>query len=212
MLTLAIVVALLSGAYGQADDSDPVLKRLVFGCQSGVTHVPLAERDGAVSARWRELGERCQAYAARTPAPAADSLEGMVALARWSYEQRLFAVAGGDVADEAGRYVAALRPCYEWEGFHDCPEREAAFADRYLKAHPSSPFAAYLPLLAAHRWLCTAEAYEYEMTSGVLASKPGVGLTRARLSYAQRLETARASRDPLIRVAADALAARGACF
>jgi hypothetical protein len=32
----------------------------------------------------------------------------------------------------------------------------------YLAANPSSPFKEYLPLLAADRWLCAAEGYDYE--------------------------------------------------
>jgi hypothetical protein len=33
-------------------------------------------------------------------------------------------------------YVKRLRPCYEWEGYSGCPEREALFADEYQTAHP----------------------------------------------------------------------------
>ena len=211
MVGLAILVALLPGIHPQPDPAEAVLKLLVFGCHAAEVS-PLAERDPDVSARLRSVENRCAAFAQREPKPRADSLDGMVATARWGYEQHLFAIAAGDAEAEAARYVAVLRPCYEWEGFHDCPEREAVFADRYLSEHPSSAFAAFLPLLAAHRWLCAAEGYEYEMTSGVPASKPGAGPTRARLSYVQRLETASRSRDPLVRAAAGILEGRGACF
>ena len=211
MLGLALLMTLLPGLSAQADSGEATLKLLVFGCAAGPP-APTGERDRDVSARLRTVEERCDTFQARTPAPAARSEAGMVARARWSYEQRLFAVAGGDAAAEAARYVAALRPCYEWEGFHDCPEREAVFAERYLKEHPSSAFAGYLPLLAAHRWLCAAEAYEYEDRSGVPASKQGVGHTRARLSFAQSLPAALGSRDPLVRFAAETLKETGACF
>ena len=207
----AILVAVLSGLHGKPDGAEAVLKRVVFGCQiemAGTT----AERDRDVTARLRSVDERCQAFRARTPPPRTDTDVGLAANARWMYAQRRFAMAAEDAATEAAQYVAALRPCYEWEGFHDCPEREAVFADRYLKEHPSSAFAGYLPLLAAHRWLCAAEGYEYEMTSRVPSSKQGVGHPRARLSYVQRLETALGSRDPLIRFAAETLKERGACF
>ena len=187
------------------------MDRLVFGCHVAVVGA-VTGHDADVAARLRLVDERCRAFAARTPPPRADSLDGMVANARWSYEQRLFAIAAGSVEAEATRYVTALRPCYEWEGFHDCPEHEAAFADRYLTEHPSSAFAPSLPLLAAHRWLCAAEAYEYEMTSGVQASKTGVGLTRARVAYVDRLGQALRSQDSLVRFAAETLKARGACF
>lgn len=210
MLGFLILLAVSPAPHWQPDAAE-LLKVVVFGCHAGAP-APAAERDADVAARVQSVEDRCRAFAARTPKPTADSLGGMVATARWSYEQRLFAVANGDVGAEAARYVAALRPCYEWEGFHDCPEREAIFADEYLKAHPASPFAASLPLLAAHRWLCAAEGYEYEQRSGAPAPKPGVGLARARLAYVQRLAAARASRDPLIRFAAETLDARGACF
>lgn len=211
MAGLAILLVLLPGIRSQPDPAEAVLKLLVFGCHAAEVS-PLAERDPDVTARLRSVENRCGTFAQHRPEPAAGSLDGMVALARWGYEQRLFAIADGDAEAEATRYVAALRPCYEWEGFHDCPEREAVFADRYLTGHPSSAFAPYLPLLAAHRWLCAAEAYEHEMTSGVPAPKPDAGHTRARLSYVQRLEAAARSRDPLVRAAAEILKDRGACF
>jgi hypothetical protein len=211
MVGLAIVLTFLPALHRQPDPAEAVLKRVVFGCQIEIAG-PTAERDRDVTARLRGVEERCQAFLARTPPPRTDTDMGLAANARWMYAQRLFAVAAGDAATEAAEYATALRPCYEWEGFHDCPEREAVFADRYLAAHPSSAFAAYLPLLAAHRWLCAAEGYEREMRSDVPASKQGVGLTRARLSFVQRLEAAGRSRAPLIRCAAATLIERGACF
>src|SRR5207249_1358642 len=104
----------------------------------------------------------------------------------------------------AADYVTALHPCYEWEGYHDCPEREARFATEYLASHLDGPFAAYLPLLAAHRWLCAAEGYEYE-------KNPSDAATARRRSDAM-LGRARAAPDAMIRLAADALAQRGTCF
>src|SRR5262249_39562596 len=104
----------------------------------------------------------------------------------------------------AADYVKAVRSCYEWEGFHDCPEREAQFADDYQAAHPNGPFSSYLPLLAAHRWLCTAEAYEYEQRPADAA--------RSRRAYAARLQFARRVKDLLFRTAAERLATRGRCF
>ena len=69
---------------------------------------------------------------------------------------------GSAAERDATRYVEALRPCYEWEGGSDCPQREALFAADYLARHPKSSFAPFLPLLAAHRWLCAAEGYDSE--------------------------------------------------
>jgi len=213
MLGPAIVLTLvtfLNGPPRQPDFAESALKRVVFGCHLDIEG-SATERDRDVAARLRTVDERCRAFAARTPPPAAASDVGMAALARWRYAQRLFAVAAGDVAVEATQYATALKPCYEWEGFHDCPEAEAVFAERYLAAHPSSAFASYLPLLSAHRWLCAAEGYEYELQSKVPGSKTGVGLVQARVTYAKDLAAARASRDPLIRFVAETLDERGAC-
>jgi hypothetical protein len=120
--------------------------------------------------------------------------------------ERLLAVMSDDprAPSLAAAYVQALGPCYEWEGGPECPEREARFADRYLARHPDGPFAAYLPLLAAHRWICAAEGYEYEQDPRQAA--------RARRSFRKRLDRARRSPDALVRVAAAALATRAACL
>jgi hypothetical protein len=130
---------------------------------------------------------------------------GMVFDAQERYERRLAAIGSGpNVAALAREYVAALRPCYEWEGFHSCPEREAQFADSYQADHAGGPFAQYLPLLSAHRWLCAAEAYHYE---GAVGDE-----RRSRRAYEQALKVARSSAAPLVRAAADALERRGSCI
>ena len=101
-------------------------------------------------------------------------------------------------------YVDALRPCYEWEGFHDCPEREALFAEQHLRDHPDTPFRDLLRVLAAHRWLCAAEGYEYEQ-------KPSEAL-RARRGYEEAVTMATAdSRSALMTTAANELKASGRC-
>jgi len=104
----------------------------------------------------------------------------------------------------AVEYVTGLGPCYEWEGMHDCPERDALFADAYQTAHSHGPFSTYLPLLAAHRWLCTAEMYEGEQNPGAAA--------RARGNYKDRVTIALASKGLLVRTAAERLRERGSCF
>ena len=130
----------------------------------------------------------------------------MVYAAREGYEAKL--VAGAAVAGAtrlAQQYVDALRPCYEWEGFHDCPEREALFAEEYLRDRPGTPFRDFLRVLAAHRWLCTAEAYQYEQ-------KPTEAL-RARRAYEEALKIAAAdSRSALMATAAGELIASGRCY
>jgi hypothetical protein len=101
-------------------------------------------------------------------------------------------------------YVTDLRPCYEWEGGSDCPEREAVFAAGYQAAHPSGPFSQYLPLLEAHRWLCAAEGYESE--------KAPAEAERTRRAYEQALSVASHSASELIRTAAVEQKTRARCL
>lgn len=63
---------------------------------------------------------------------------------------------------------------------------------------------AFLHLLAAHRWLCTAEAYDYE--------KEPQDAARSRRAYEEAIRTARQSGSLLIRTAAEELRIRGRCF
>jgi hypothetical protein len=136
----------------------------------------------------------------------------MAAAARRGYTARLAAVAvGAGGESEAREYVDRLRLCYEWEGFHDCPEREAAFAEQYLAANPRSALRDYLPFLAAHRWQCAVEGYEYERRTG-LAAASGAGVERARRAYHSNLARAVRSDDPLVRFAANALERAGSCL
>jgi hypothetical protein len=128
----------------------------------------------------------------------------MVHRAWLAYQHHLAAFGGGAGSNALAReYVEGLRPCYEWEGYHDCPEREAEYAEAYLASTPEAPFAPALPLLAAHRWLCAAEGYAYEHDAA--------GERSARAGYERMLTAARKSRDAMIRAAADALAVRGTC-
>ena len=154
-----------------------------------------------------ELGrylQRLRAYRPRPRPPRVGPEMAMVYAAREGYEGKLFAASGASGAERlAQEYVDDLRPCYEWEGYHDCPEREAIFAERYLHARPATPFADFLRLLAAHRWLCTAEAYEYEQQPADAA--------RARREYDKALETAARSKSPLMRVAAEELKTSSRC-
>ena len=129
----------------------------------------------------------------------------MVNTARLRYERKLAAVSDDPSAQTlAAEFVERLKPCYEWEGYHDCPEREARFAQEYQAANPRGPFRDYLPLLAAHRWLCAAEGYEYEERSEDAA--------RSRREFESALATARQSAALLVRTAAGGLGARGRCF
>ena len=125
-------------------------------------------------------------------------------LAGTRYIARLVGVGGDEAKELAAAYAVVLKPCYEWEGLHDCPEREAAFADQYQAAHAKGPFRSYLPLLSAHRWLCAAEAFDFE-------KKPDQA-SRSRQHYRDRLAIALRSDSAMIRYAASHLATRAACF
>jgi hypothetical protein len=110
----------------------------------------------------------------------------------------------GRQAEQPDREVEVLRGHYEWESFHDCPEREALFADEYMNADRDGPFSAFLLLLSAHRWLCAAEGYEHEQ-------QPQHAL-KAREASADRLRVAMRASTPMIQTAAIALSRRGRCF
>jgi hypothetical protein len=109
-----------------------------------------------------------------------------------------------DARQLAEGYAVGLQPCLDWEGRHDCPEREAKFADHYRLGHLDGPFSAFLPLLAAHRWLCAAEAYEGE-------GRPAEAYLDRRW-YEQRLGFALRSDSLMVRAAAARLSERGRCF
>ena len=180
--------------------NDAFVDALVFAPRAPIDATSLSPE---MQARLDEHRRRFNAYTSRRPRSANSS--ELQFLAEVQYERRLVAVTDSPLAaDLAQAYVDALRPCYEWEGFHDCPEQEAVFANEYRRTHPGGPFDDYLPLLAAHRWLCAAEGYEYE--------KRPDGAARSRQEYEKAIATARQSADLLIRAAADALAARGRCF
>ena len=152
----------------------------------------------------RQHMTRWKAYRPRQRPPKVDPESEMGYDAREGYERRLAAVTTAPDADTlAQQYVDSLRPCYEWEGFHDCPEAEAKFAEQYLSKNPNNPFAEFLPLLAAHRWICAAEGYELE-------ERPGDAV-RARRAAEGPLATALKSPSLLIRTAAQELRSRNRC-
>ena len=153
----------------------------------------------------RQFMDRARAYRPRPRPARVGSERQMDYNAREGYEGKLAAAASVASASRlAQQYVDALRPCYEWEGFHDCPEREAVFAEQHLRDRPDTPFRDVLRLLTAHRWLCTSEAYEYE-------KKPAEA-RRARASYEEALKLASASRSLLMTVAAGELETSGRCY
>jgi hypothetical protein len=113
-------------------------------------NIDLATYASDVQAQIKQLVRRSEAYRSKRPKPTSSGELEMVYEARIGYERRLIAAAMTPAADAlAVAYVTDLAPCYEWEGYHDCPEREATFAASYQAAHPAGPFSQYLPLLEA---------------------------------------------------------------
>jgi len=199
-LLLAVSPFTLS-AQSAPNHEDALLDVLVWG-----THMPIDPKPypPVLRVEVEQHLRRAKAYRSKRAKPTRPN-ERIFHTALVNYERRLAAVSNDPEASAlAVAYVNSLRPCYEWEGLHDCPERDALFADKYQAAHPKGPFGEYLPLLAAHRWLCASEAYDYE--------KQPAEAERARRMYEQRLSTARGSRVLLIRAAAERLAERGKCF
>jgi len=196
----ALVVA--SIAHAQSPSPYRLLDVLVFGA---FLQVDASAYSPEVRNQLQQHLKRSESYRPR-PRPAKQEpwVMEMVHTAREGYERRLVAAASrSGVEALAQRYVDDLKPCYEWEGFHDCPEREARFAEQYLAANPTSPFREFLQLLDAHRWICTAEGYEREEMPQEAA--------RARRAAEPSLATALQSRPLLIRTAAQELKELGRC-
>jgi hypothetical protein len=183
-----------------ANPADAILDVLVFGPHMRINP---AMYDPDLRSEVEQYLRRARAYTPKRSVPPSREM-GMVYTAQVGYETRLVAHSDEPSAPAlAQSYVTRLRPCYEWEGYHDCPEAEARFADDYQADNPKGPFSNYLPLLAAHRWLCAAEGFDYE--------KKPEDARRSRRLYEQRLSVARQSSVLLIRAAAERLALRGQC-
>jgi hypothetical protein len=205
-----IVVAIVgwtSGAVRAAQSPDSSLLDLfVFGPHAA--YIELTDYPIAVRRVLQNYLKRAESDKSPFRSAAFNGLTGgtreMVEGAWIRYERKLSAWSSDRGARRlAVQYVEELRPCYEWEGYPDCPEHEAQFAADYLASHPGGPFSEFLPLLAAHRWLCAAEGYVYLRNAN--------DERRAREEHAAMLARARRSSDPLVRIAAEALASRNTC-
>src|SRR6516162_3368556 len=140
LLFVAPLPALLSQS--KQNPADALLDVLVWG-----THLPINPDvyDPVVKLEIQKYLRRAMAYRSNRPVPSGGTAD-MVYTAQINYERKLAAVSEDPrAADMARAYVDSLKPCYEWEGFHGCPEHEAQFADDYSATHPNSPFSEYLP-------------------------------------------------------------------
>jgi hypothetical protein len=208
VLAAATCAALCPVSVSQTVDAranDALLDLLVFGVTAPIRAGAYPPGIRPELERYLKRYEAYRLTRARPIAPGVTAGEDKMVHAAWTaYERRLVAATAAPAAPALAReYVDRLRPCYEWEGFHGCPEREAEFAAKYLEANPNGPFKDYLPLLTAHRWLCAAEGYDYE--------KQPEGATRSRREYQRTLTAARRSPSPMVRLAAGRLAERNSC-
>lgn len=200
-VALAAIPLALWSQTAEVRARDSVVDLMLFPAEAPIN---LTAYPPLVRAELQKYLQRYKSYQSKRSRPPARGVESMVYFVRVAYERRLVAASDDPKAPAlAAEYVDFLRPCHEWEGFHDCPEREARFAVDYLATNSGEPFSDYLPLLAAHRWLCAAEAYAYE--------KKPVGAARSRRNYEVMIARARYSRAPLIRFAAERLAERNTC-
>lgn len=202
VFTVLLLMGAVAGAQrAELTPEDRILQLVVWGnyLRFDPTQYPEPLRS-EVAAYLR----RANAYVSARPEPTNGEMD-RVRTAYVEYERRLIASTSDRRAVAlAVDYVDALGPCYEWEGFSECPANEAQFADAYINQHVDSPLNQYLPLLAAHRWLCAAELFEFE-------NKPEE-VQRAKQRYAIRIAQATKSRSVVIRMAAERLAAKPTCF
>ncbi len=200
--SMAMGLSVLSSATQPTKTSDDALvAALLWGEYGGLD---LSAYPPEVRADLERARQRFEAYQSTRRRPINSSEAEMLHAVMVRYERLLVApTAERNAPALAVEYVNELRPCYEWEGYHDCPEHEALFAMEYLAANPNSPFKEYLPLLAADRWLCAASGYDYE--------KRPKDAARSRRAAEAAIRMARQSNALIVRVAAETLRARGRC-
>jgi hypothetical protein len=199
---LLLLAVLGLHAFAQQDASqDALLNALVWGTYESLDPLHFAEDIRHEVADYvRRATQNCPMIS-----PPPSGRQEMIQTAMLRSACRLTALSDRrDARQLAEGYAVGLQPCLDWEGRHDCPEREAKFADQYRPVHIDGPFSAFLPLLAAHRWLCAAEAYELE------GRRAEAYLDRRW--YEQRLGLALRSNSLMVRAAAERLSERGRCF
>ena len=139
---VAIVSLALSPFLASAQDSrtnltDGLIALLVWGTD---TKIDVNAYSPDVRQDLEKYFQRRSGYKSQRRRPTNSSELSMVYDAQVRYERRLVAVTDDPrAASFAAQYVDDLRPCYEWEGYHDCPEREASFATQYRQTHVGGP-------------------------------------------------------------------------
>jgi hypothetical protein len=120
---LVAISALVSAESLRTTAGYSLLDALVWGADM---KIDVTAYPPDVRAQIEQLRQRSETYRSKRSKPTGSSELAMVYEAQVRYERRLIAVSTSPGADPlAVAYVNELQPCYEWEGFHDCPEREA---------------------------------------------------------------------------------------
>lgn len=183
---------------------------LFGGFDRNVAAIP----DPAAAGRWNEVQRRAALSMSRLRPPSSHSSEMSMAWGKRRHYERMFAAVALPyyatdqdelvLAEEVADFVEGMRPCYEWEGFSDCPLREAEFAEFWIRHHPHSSFAAFLPLFAGNRFLCAAEGFDHEKESA-----KAVDARRRATGY---LTQAAGGKDPLFKLVASQMLADPKCL
>lgn len=123
VLSVASLDAMAQSAIRQRD---ALLELLLSGLNQDID---LRAYNPELRAELGKVLKRSRAYRSQRREPVGSELLKMVHSELVQYERLLVSVTDDSRAPAAAAaYVDQLRPCYEWEGYHDCPEREASFA------------------------------------------------------------------------------------
>ena len=211
MMKLAVIATAALMLVPQQERPHSVRDALLFG---GIEYSNYeAIGDTGAAARWEEIRRRASLAMSRLrPPPEHSGTIAMVWQKRAHYERLFNAVSRRPDADDAELWVAeevvdfvnGMRPCYEWEGFSECPWREAEFADLWLRLHPHAAFADFLPLFSGNRWICAADGFDLEKEAAKAAD--------ARKRATERLTVAAAGNDALFALVATQMLADPRCL
>jgi hypothetical protein len=191
VLALGISVPAQDGAARGSANLDGKLYRSVFSAGAGMlAPADLAGVPEPLRSRLsRYLASRQAFKSAYKGAP--DSLEQMRSDAkRRVLEHAIVALIEVDgIRSAAAEFVGKAPIRADWQGLHDGPLDEAAYAEDVLKSDPSSVLASWLYVFIAQRQRVAFEAYQNE--------KNEEGMRAAARKYRTFVERGRAVEDPI---------------
>lgn len=191
IVAAGVVVAAQSSGAPAAVDLQGKLYRSAFSSGVGMLAASdLAALPEPLRARLATYLQRRAAFKSRYKS-APDTLQKVRADAKRRVLERSIVslVQTAGIEDEAAAFVAAAPIAYEWEGMHDGPLAEAAFAEAVLEKNPESALAPWLCVFIAERQRIAFEAYENEKNTD--------GMTASARKYRAFTDRARASADPI---------------